>query len=163
MPLLYALFRFFLILFGIVCAALAAGTTLMLAETSGLMPPAGVSQGEARDALIINTLALSGYALLLGFLPAFVAGLLAEIFRWRTIVYFGIAGALIGFYLLFQPIPSWIDIIQDEGQRLVRDATKAYPAAGIVAGAIYWLVTGRKAGFIQDTDLSGEVRDDRDR
>lgn len=162
MPLLYALLRFFLIFVGIVCSAFAAGATLMLAETSGLMPPSGVSQGEARDALLINTLVLSSYSLLLGFLPAFVAGLLAEIFRWRTIVYFGIAGALIGFYLLFQPIPSWIDIVQDEGQRLVRDATKAYPAAGIVAGAIYWLVTGRKAGFIRDTDLSGEARHARD-
>ena len=162
MPVLYALFRFFLIFVGILCAALAAGITLMLAETSGVMTPPGVSQSEAHDALLINTFALSGYALLLGFIPALGAGLLAEILRWRTIVYFGIAGALIGFYLLFQPIPSWIDIVQDEGQRLIRDATKAYPAAGMVAGAIYWLVTGRKAGFIRDTDLSGEARDARD-
>ena len=148
---LYAIFRLFMIFVGIVCAALAAGTTLMLVESSGLMQPADVTEAQARDALFIHTLIFSGYALLLGFLPAFVAGLLAEIFRWRTIVYFGIAGALIGAYFLFQPIPSWINVVQDEGVRLIQNAEKAYPAAGIVAGAMYWLVTGCKAGLLRDT------------
>jgi len=148
---LYVFIRFLMIFIGIVCAALAAGTTLVLVEASGLMRPADVTEGEARDALFVHVLVFSGYALLLGFIPAFIAGLLAEIFRWRTIVYFGIAGALIGAYFLFQPLPSWIDVIQDEGVRLIQDATKAYPAAGIVAGAMYWLITGSKAGFIRDT------------
>ena len=147
---LYAFFRFFMIFIGIVCAALAAGTTLMLVESSGLMRPADVSEAQARDALFAHTRVFSGYALLLGFLPAFVAALLAEIFRWRTIVYFAIAGALIGAYFLFQPIPSWIDVVHDEGVQLIQNAEKAYPAAGIVAGAMYWLVTGCRAGFLRD-------------
>lgn len=148
---LYAFVRFLMIFVGIVCAALAAGTTLVLVESSGVMRPADVTEGQARDALFVHVLVFSGYALLLSFVPAFVAGLFAEIFRWRTIVYFGIAGALIGAYFLFQPIPSWIDVVQEEGVRLIQNAEKAYPAAGIVAGAMYWLITGSKAGFIRDT------------
>lgn len=154
---LHIIFRLFLIPLGIVCAALAAGTTLTLVETSGLMGPADVTEAEARDALFVHALIFSGYALLLGFLPALVAGFLAEIFRWRTIVYFGIVGGLIGAYFLYQPIPSWINITQDEGVTLIRDAAKAYPAAGIVAGAMYWLITGNKAGFLRD-----DPRDDKD-
>jgi MFS family permease len=147
---LHALFRFFMIFVGIVAAALAAGTTLTLVESSGLMRPFDVTEAQARDALFVHTLVISGYALLLGFLPAFVSGLLAEIFRWRTIIYFGIVGALIGVYFLFEPIPRWINVVQ-EGEPLIRDATKAYPAAGIVAGAMYWLVTGCRAGFRRDS------------
>jgi len=147
---LYAFFRFIMIFVGIVLAAIAAGTTLMLVESSGVMRPTDVTEAQARDALFIHTLVFAGYALLLGFVPAFVAGLLAEVFRWRTIVYFGIVGALIGGYFLFQPIPSWINVVQDEGVRLIQNAEKAYPAAGIVAGAMYWLVTGCKAGFLRD-------------
>lgn len=154
---IYAIFRFFMIFAGILAAALAAGTTLMLVETSGLMRPFDVSEGEARDALFVHMLVISGYALLLGFLPAFVAGLLAEVFRWRTILYFAVVGALIGVYLLFEPIPQWINIVQ-EGGPLIRNSAKAYPAAGIVAGAMYWLVTGCKAGFVRDTSGGTEPR-----
>lgn len=146
---LHLIFRCLMIFFGILAAALAAGTTLMLVETSGLMPPATVPEGQARDALFVHVLVISGYAMLLGFLPAFVAGLLAEIFRWRTIIYYGIVGGLIGVYLLFEPIPAWINITR-EGPSLIANAAKAYPAAGIVAGAMYWLVTGCKAGFTRD-------------
>lgn len=146
---MYAILRLLMIFVGIAAAALAAGTTLMLVESAGLTRPADVTEAQARDALFIHTLVISGYALLLGFLPAFVAGLLAEIFRWRTILYFAIAGALIGVYLLFEPIPGWIRYVQ-EGEPLVRDAAKAYPAAGIVGGAMYWLVTGCRAGFRRD-------------
>lgn len=146
---LYFILRFFMIFAGIFAAALAAGTTLMLVETYGLARPFDVTEGEARDAVFIHTLILSGYAILLGFLPAFAAGLLAEIFRWRTIVYFAIVGGLIGTYFLFEPIPQWINIVQ-EGDPLIRNAAKAYPAAGIVAGATYWLIAGCKAGFIRD-------------
>lgn len=152
---LYAIFRFFMIIVGIIAAALAAGTTLMLVESSGLMRPFDVTEAQARDALFVHTLVFSGYAFLLGFLPAFIAGLLAEIFRWRTIVYYGIAGGIIGAYFLFQPIPSWINVVQ-EGEPLIRDATKAFPAAGIVAGAMYWLITGCKAGFIRGTSAGKE-------
>ncbi len=147
--LVYPLFRFFMILLGIVCAALAAGTTLMLVETVGLTRPFDVSEVQAREGQFVNMLVISAYALLLGFLPAFIAGLVAEIFRFRTIVYYGIVGAIIGVYLLFEPIPAWINVTR-EGEDLVKNAAKAYPAAGIVAGAMYWLVTGCKAGFRRD-------------
>ncbi|MBX3497690.1 MAG: hypothetical protein KF769_15760 [Parvibaculum sp.] len=146
---LHVIFRLLMIFIGIIAAALAAGITLMLVETSGLMRPADVTEGQARDALFVHVLVISGFAMLLGFLPGFVAGLLAEIFRWRTIVYYGVVGGLIGVYLLFEPIPAWINITR-EGPSLITNAVKAYPAAGIVAGAMYWLVTGCKAGFVRD-------------
>ena len=154
-PAVHAIFRFFMIFVGIVCAALAAGTTLMLVETWGLMRPFDVSEAQARDAVFVHVLAISFYALLIGFLPAFIAGLLAEIFRWRTILYYGIAGAVIGTYLIFEPIPAWINYVQN-GEALIRNAAKAYPAAGIVAGAMYWLVTGCKAGFKRDIIVAPE-------
>lgn len=153
---LHVLLRCLMIFFGILAAALAAGTTLMLVETSGLMPPPDIPAGQARDALFVHVLVISGYAMLLGFLPALVAGLLAEIFRWRTILYYGIVGGLIGVYFLFEPIPAWINVTQ-EGPSLIANAAKAYPAAGIVAGAMYWLVTGCKAGFIRDKSAADQV------
>lgn len=55
---LYALFRFLMILLGLVAAALAAGATLMLVETSGLMRPFNVSVEEARDSMFVNALIL---------------------------------------------------------------------------------------------------------
>lgn len=86
---------------------------------------------------------------MLGFVPAFLFGLAAEIFRLRSIAWFALAGAAIGIYVVFQPLPSWINYIQ-EGEPLIRNAEKAFPAAGIVAGAMYWLITGVKAGFTRD-------------
>lgn len=153
---LHVIFRLLMIFIGILAAAFAAGVTLMLVETSGLMRPADITEGQARDAIFAHVVVISGYALLLGFLPAFVSGLLAEIFRWRTILYFGIVGGLIGVYLLFEPIPSWINITR-EGPSLIANAAKAYPAAGIVAGAMYWLVAGCKAGFFRETAQSAST------
>jgi len=146
---LYAFLRFLMIFVGLIAAALAAGTTLMFAETWGLAQPFDVTEGEVRDALFANTIILSGYSLILGFLPAFVAGLAAEIFRVRSILYFALAGTAIGAYLVFDPIPAWIDIVH-EGTPLIGNPSKAYPAAGIIAGAMYWLVTGCKAGMLRN-------------
>lgn len=147
---LYIFLRFLMIFVGLIAAALAAGTTLMFAETWGLAKPYDATEGEVRDALFANTLILSGYSLILGFLPAFVAGLAAEIFRLRSIVYFALAGAAIGVYLVFDPVPAWINIVH-EGTPLIGNPSKAYPAAGIMAGVMYWLVTGCKAGMFRDT------------
>jgi hypothetical protein len=63
---------------------------------------------------------------------------------------------LIGLYLVFEPIPAWINITR-EGPSLIANAAKAYPAAGIVAGAMYWLVTGCKAGFIRDKSAADHM------
>ena len=138
-----------MVFLGLLAAAFAAAVTLMFAETAGLTRPIDVSEAEAKNALLVNVLVIAGYAFATGFVPAFFAGLFAEFFRWRTILYFAVAGAAIGGYLLFAPMPGWINVVQ-EGEPLIRDASKAYPAAGIVAGAMYWLITGCKVGFRRD-------------
>jgi len=79
------------------------------------------------------------------FAPSFIAILIAEMFSLRSVLYYTLAGGLIGALAYF---------MTDVGARTKGAGTVAplmqelqwLAAAGIVAGFVYWLIAGRGAG-----------------
>jgi hypothetical protein len=138
------LFRLLMVVIGLAAATLAAGLLMMLVETQGLRPPVGVTPDETERALVFNTLLVAFMAAVFGFVPGFVVGVTAEIFRLRSFLLFVLAGAAIGASVLFIQLPDWVEV---SGEPLTATPGRAYPAMGAVAGLVYWLVTGRRAGF----------------
>lgn len=82
-------------------------------------------------------------------LAALVLIALAEAFRIRTFVYYGVVGglaALLGYYTgdISARLENTTDIAPvSYGLQLVA-------AAGIIGGLVYWLIAGRKAGLWRD-------------
>mgnify|MGYP001306873144 CR=1 FL=1 len=146
---LYVLFRLFMIIIGLVAGALAAGVALMLIEVWGMPVPSDIPVAEARFALVINALIVSGLALFYACLPGALFGFAAEIFRLRSILWFAAIGGLIGLLPAYGYLPSWVDV-NFSGPPLTNMPLKAYPAVGIIGGCMYWLLTGCKAGFLPD-------------
>lgn len=79
------------------------------------------------------------------FAPSFVAILIAEMFSLCSVLYYALAGALIGALAYFMTdIASRV-----QGTGTVAPITQELQwltAAGIVAGFVYWLIAGRNAG-----------------
>ncbi|WP_439530262.1 translation initiation factor IF-3 [Pannonibacter sp.] len=79
----------------------------------------------------------------LAFVPACLAIVLAESFRWRSAVYHIAIGGLIAFAI-------WglgeSDAALASSTESLRPGTTIALAAGFVAGAVYWLVAGRLSG-----------------
>lgn len=79
------------------------------------------------------------------FAPSFIAILIAEMFSLRSVIYYGIAGALIGALAYFMT-----DIASRmAGRGTVVPITQELQwltAAGIIGGFVYWAIAGRGAG-----------------
>ncbi len=79
------------------------------------------------------------------FAPSFIAILIAEMFSLRSVLYYALAGGLIGALAYF---------MTDMASRMAGRGTVVpitqelqwLTAAGIVAGFVYWLIAGRSAG-----------------
>ena len=76
----------------------------------------------------------------LAFLPAVIAVVLAEVFRWRSVfIWLGLGGGL-----------GWIgyDAVGHLADpRLAADGVVPFLAAGFVGGFVYWLIAGRLSGW----------------
>jgi hypothetical protein len=72
--------------------------------------------------------------------PSFVAIVFAELFGWRSLVFWALLGGVIGAApVLFGP---WIAGMADP--RLA-----AFATAGVIGGAVYWLIAGRSSGLAE--------------
>ncbi len=83
------------------------------------------------------------------FAPSFVAILIAEIFSLRSLLYYALAGGLIGALAYFMTDVS----ARTQGAGTVAPLLQELQwlvAAGIVAGFVYWLIAGRSAGRWKD-------------
>jgi hypothetical protein len=76
------------------------------------------------------------------FIPAAVAIAVAEIFRLRSLLYFVLVGGAVG--LVARGLAAFAGLVYIIDARPV-----VYPAAGFVAGFVYWLIAGRGAGGAQ--------------
>jgi len=79
------------------------------------------------------------------FAPSFVAILIAEMFSLRSVLYYGLGGALIGALAYFMSDVT----ARVAGQGTVVPITQELQwltAAGIIAGFVYWALAGRSAG-----------------
>jgi len=126
------------LLFLVPIAYIAALTAATLAMSVGLM--GGRVDGEAFPVAAGLAIGLTLYAGVISFVPALIAIVFAEIFRWRSIFFYLIVGGAIG-------LLSAEATIAFDGLTFAEDLRLLSLASGFVAGAVYWLIAGKLAGL----------------
>ncbi|ADZ68881.1 hypothetical protein [Polymorphum gilvum] len=121
---------------GFICALIAAGLFLAWGVFRAGPPEVDPVGFGAMVGTGLVSAAVLGSAT---FVPALAAILLAELAGWRSIVYHVGAAGLIAFAL-------WLLRAEPAGGGLP-PGTPVALAAGFLAGAVYWLVAGRRAGL----------------
>ena len=138
-PVLNALKYLLLVLVGFALASFASGGAVTLAYAVDKH----VFGGNAHFNLdFLSVLVISMFIAMFAALPAFLVVLAGEFGNIRSLIYYAVAGALIG-----------------GGESFIFYDRPWYPYVGIgfglVAGAIYWLLAGRVAGQVEgDSRLS---------
>jgi hypothetical protein len=89
------------------------------------------------------SIGLTLYGGAISFLPALAFIILAESFRWRSIIAYLAAGGLIGLIAAETTI-AFDGLAFAENLRLITIAS------GFVGGAVYWLIAGKLAGLSED-------------
>jgi hypothetical protein len=127
-----------------VFACLAAGGFVVLvAFGADLDAIAGVAEAAPGElaVLVISAAAIIGA---FAFIPVLLAIVLAEIFAWRSLAIYLLAGLAVGLAAVAVLVPPERGLAQADA--------RLFLAAGAVAGAVYWLIAGRKAGFRRATE-----------
>ncbi|MGQ7793062.1 hypothetical protein ACUN0C_11695 [Faunimonas sp. B44] len=134
--------RLFLLLpLAYVGACLAGGFFLVFAVIG--LGPDGAYLGAHRAETVLLVLGVAATAGAVAAVPALAAILAAEAFGIRSMLYYLLVGAAIGFGAgLF---------MQGEGALAAADA-RLFAATGTVAGLAFWLIAGRGAGMRQPVD-----------
>ena len=141
------IWRIIVIFFAFLAASLAAGfivaTAVMYPEWSSL--DLGPMDRDALTVMVgFGFLFASGLALL----PALLMAIVTEAFSIRSIVFYALGGALFGLavYLASAPFdPAAMTFVGVDRREL-----EVMTGAGIVAGIVYWLIAGRRAGLWRD-------------
>lgn len=136
--------RFFVIVFALLLSILAAG----LALAAGIVVPDFVTvttDPVEHVQFFFVSFFTTGFVGAYAFLPAVVLIVLAETFDIRSIFYYALGGAAIGLVAYFG---SNISVRLEETTDLppVAFGLQLVAASGIIAGFVYWLIAGRKAG-----------------
>ncbi len=140
-------------LFGFVLACLAAGLTVVLFIYTPAELAADPASNRAAEAGLL-ALAAATYSAVFA-APFALAG--AVIGEWRRIgswVYYALVGvviAAIGFLAQY-----WSES-GTEGSIVNNYAAMAFLVTGVVAGTVYWLVSGRSAGRGRPGPADGEI------
>jgi hypothetical protein len=99
----------------------------------------GYPDARIIDFFIAPILVIVAYVGAASFIPAAIAILVSELFRLRSVFYFMLVGGAIG--ITFHTFADYVGMVPVFGSRAV-----VYPAAGFVAGFVYWAIAGREAG-----------------
>ena len=137
--------RVFVIFFSFVAACITAGLTIgfgLLAGQWQLLHDDPFAQGVFWITSVVGT-SFAGAA---SFGPLFLLVIMAEAFRWRSILLYALAGIVIAFIAYW----SWgfwnpYEESIDQPGPLFR-GVEIVMAAGVVFGLTYWAMAGRKAG-----------------
>jgi hypothetical protein len=89
----------------------------------------------------------------LAFVPALVAVVVAETWSFRSILYYAIAGAVVGFVGYAGLVNFDLDRIG--ATSYFRREMEIMIGAGIVGGLVYWLIAGRNAGVWRRPPATG--------
>src|SRR3954452_8181929 len=139
--------RLFVILFGFLAACLAAGIIVIGAvlypEFSDLAT-GPIDQSAINIVLGFGFIFLSGFALL----PALIVVLITEAFYIRGVLTYAVGGAIVGAACYLGLTPFDTQTMQFDG--IVRRHLEIMTGAGIVAGIVYWMIAGRRAGPWRD-------------
>jgi hypothetical protein len=135
--------RFFVILFALIVASIAAGAVVVLAvllpEWSDLALGA-LEQGTLGIVVGFGAIFLSGFALV----PMLLVVLIAEAFGIRSALFYALAGAASGFVVYWSL--GGLDPAMLTVNGFTRREAEIMAAAGTVAGLVYWMIAGRRAG-----------------
>lgn len=133
----------FLLPIGFLAACLVAGAVIVLALAGG---PDGWQAFRAeflpgeRDGLFMFAGGIAGL-IVAAFIavPSFIVILLAELFGWRSVFFYLVAGAVIGLSGSILPVEELLPEADVDMTMLA--------AAGLAGGFVYWLIAGRSAGY----------------
>jgi hypothetical protein len=137
--------RFFVVLFSLLFAMLAAGIALAI----GVMAPELVSMSSdpiEKIMFFAGAFFATGLAVASAFVPAVVAVAIAETFDIRSIFYYAIGGGLIAALAWYSTDMS-VRLENTTDLSPVPYGLQLVAAAGIIGGFVYWLLAGRKAGL----------------
>jgi hypothetical protein len=135
--------RLFVIAFGFIAACLVAGAIVVFAV---LFPELSALDTGAIDPNALNILLGFGFVFVSGFalIPALLVALITEVFAIRAVLVYAVSGAAIGALCYLGLLPWNPATSTFEG--FVQRHLEIMAAAGILAGVVYWMVAGRKAG-----------------
>jgi hypothetical protein len=136
--------RIFVIFFALVAAIMVAGIVLSVGIVAPEWPWLDSDPFERVMFFTVSFFATS-YVGATAFVPALLLILFAEIARMRSVLYYGVAGAVVGLASYFG---SDIELRLENTTDV---APAGHPlqlaaAAGIIGGLAYWLIAGRNAG-----------------
>jgi hypothetical protein len=135
--------RILVILFACLLASFAAGLVVSLAVLIPMLGDLALAPFE-RDAfgvvVTFGAIFVSAYALA----PLLLVIVCAEAFSIRSLLFYALAGGLLGAVLYFN-FSGWSGRAFTTGG-FARRELEIMAAAGIVAGLVYWAIAGRKAG-----------------
>lgn len=137
--------RFFVILFSLIFALLAAGIALAI----GVMAPELFSvSSDPIEKFMFFALAFfaTSFVGATAFVPAVVLVAIAETFDIRSIFYYAIGGGLIAAIAWYSADIS-VRLENTTDISPVPYGLQLVVAAGIIGGFVYWLLAGRKAGM----------------
>jgi hypothetical protein len=136
--------RIIVIIFGLLVAILVAGITLAMGI---VLPEWAAMDSDPIERVIFFFVAFfaTSYVGAVGVLPAALVIAISEAARMRSLIYYGVGGALValasyyGSDISFQ-LENTTDVTP------VANALQLAAAAGILGGLAYWLIAGRNAG-----------------
>jgi hypothetical protein len=139
--------RLIVIFFAVVLASLAAGIAIGV----GLLHPQwqGFS-GNIVERVTFSAFVLAGAAFTVAatLLPLAILILITELYNVRSVLVYAVAGAaiLLLSYSASGLAPPLYEESIDQPPPLVPHGVEVAAAAGVVFGAVYWLIAGRRAG-----------------
>ena len=138
--------RLFAIVFGFLAASLVAGAIVVFAV---LFPELSALDTGVIDPNAINILLGFGFIFVSGFalLPALVVVAITEFFTIRSVLAYAIGGGVVGLACYLGLVP--FDTASWRFDGIVRRHLEVMAGAGIVGGLIYWMIAGRRAGFMR--------------
>jgi|SRR5579862_474371 len=136
--------RIFVILFALIAAIIVAGIVLSIGIVAPEWPWLDSDPLERVMFFTVSFFATS-YVGATAFVPALLLILFAEIARMRSVLYYGVAGAVVGLASYFgSDVELRLENTTDVAP--AGNPLQLAAAAGIIGGLAYWLIAGRNAG-----------------
>jgi hypothetical protein len=146
-----ALFRLVMMLVGYIWACVAASAVItlgMLAPEWNDLEAFGRSLGQSGDvpttALWVTIGIGAAIVFAVGFFPSLLAIILAEGFKLRSIVVYGVIGGVLALAAAYGL--DFGGYVTGPNADMIHER-EVYAAAGIAGGLVYWLFAGRRAGI----------------
>lgn len=136
--------RIIVIFFAVIAAMIAAGVTLAIGI---VVPDWSWLDTDPIERMIFFAISFfaTSYIGATAFLPALLLIIIAESLRWRRLLYYAAAGAIVGLASYFgSDVSLRLDNTTDVTP--VVHPLQLAAAAGIIGGLVYWLFAGRNAG-----------------